>query len=90
LSIKPKKKLNISIEDYTIQLVAYRFRRNRFMYINAKITNYSAEARLNWKEHGIMWCDDNSSSWGAVYDIEKNRIISFQTNGPNVQNIMEL
>ena len=74
--------VNIKIENYTYQLTSFKHKLKNFIYINANITNEEMENKLSWKQFPIIWCDGNSSSWGAVYDIKKNVIIDFQTNGP--------
>jgi hypothetical protein len=77
----------IKIEEYTYQIVSYTYNRNTYIYINASITDLTMEKKHLWKEHPIIWCDGNSSYWGATYDIKNNKLIKLKTNGPKVKSI---
>ena len=57
---------------------------------NANLTDLENEEKMNWKTNPIIWCDGSSSSWGLVYDIQKNRLLNFKTNGPVVKRIDQL
>jgi len=89
-SEKLYEKVKVRIDDYTLQLVAYKHKRKEYIYINANNKDPFLDQKMKWKEQAIIWCDGNKSSCGLVYDVQQNCFIDFVTNGPVVSRFEKL
>ena len=68
--------------DYLRQYVGFVIDGRRVIYVNALAAPPAGSApRLDWKTRGVRTCDGGARAFGAEYDVEAGKIISFEFNG---------
>jgi hypothetical protein len=82
-----KKVVNLDLHDYQCQLVAFRLGNKECIYFNA---NSKSSFGSDWKTNPEVWCDGSEGHWGVVYDVKKNKLFDFKTNGPVIKEIKNL